>query len=909
MKINHKVTLAVMIALGSHALCGMAHGAEAPQPAPAGAGAGDAANLSPDVLQEVTVTAQRRRQSLQSVPITIQAITGQQLKQLNVQTIDQVVQYLPNVQLASNGPGQGQIYMRGLSAGNAGNQSSATIAPFPNVALYLDNQAMTFPGRNADIYFVDMKRIEVLEGPQGTLFGGGAEAGAVRYITNKPVLNRTSGDASATYGVTAHGDPNAAADLVLNLPLITDRLAARFVIYDDHQGGYITNVASTFTRSNNDAGNHYFNITPGSNGLCPNGLPTKTGYCAVPGSPVANNFALAGRATNPVDYTGFRASALYKINDDWNFLIEQMYQDMNAQGQDVQYPTGSEGQSLGPWEATLFTPAYDKDRLENTAWTLKGDIDHLFKVVYTGGYTVRNIHQQEDYSNYARSAGGGYYQCSGGTGFGSGTTPTCYSPIGYWNDRVRNTHQSHELRISTPSRWRVHGLVGLYYENFNIQDNMNFDYKTIPSCTAQNLSAALAGGAPCVADVRPAPGSPAWDPSVRSDTTAFGEDDQRGYKQTAAFTSVSYDVLPKILTLTAGTRFYHYTEYQIGSQYGTSSSCVDVPNGQCSGGMFPMNYHSSYHGFKSRFNVTWHISPDVMAYFTYSQGFRPGAFNRVQKNVAPDANGNPQYQVQTTYAPDSLDNYEIGLKTQLLDHRVQLNLSAYHMLWNNAQFLFFNPAGGWGNTSFAFNGPNYKVDGGELQLNALVTTGLTIQGALSYNNATQTNSPCLVDNEPTLLKTGGANPNYGQCITEIKGQPATNPLGPAGTTPSFSPKLEFNLHVRYTWMVGNYESFVQAGVAHVGSMYNEPASYPDGLTNPQCGGSSFPGTTLCRYEQAAYTTYDASIGVSKDAWTATLFGQNLGNSDASQFTSTAQFIKSEVPLRPRVLGVNVSYRF
>ena len=147
MKINHKVTLAVMIALGSHALCGMAHGAEAPQPAPAGAG--NAANLNPDVLQEITVTAQRRRQSLQSVPITIQAITGQQLKQLNVQTIDQVVQYLPNVQLASNGPGQGQIYMRGLSAGNAGNQSSATIAPFPNVALYLDNQAMTFPGRNA----------------------------------------------------------------------------------------------------------------------------------------------------------------------------------------------------------------------------------------------------------------------------------------------------------------------------------------------------------------------------------------------------------------------------------------------------------------------------------------------------------------------------------------------------------------------------------------------------------------------------------------------------------------------------------------------------------------------------------------------------------------------------------------
>jgi iron complex outermembrane receptor protein len=909
-KINHKIALAVMVALGSQALHGTAGAADASaSPAASADAAADPGIATVNSLQEVTVTAQRRRQSIQNVPITVQAITGDRLKQLNAQTIDDVIQYLPNVQLASNGPGQGQIYMRGLAAGNAGNQSSATISPFPNVALYLDNQAMTFPARNADIYFVDMQRVEVLEGPQGTLFGGGAEAGAVRYITNKPVLDKTSGEASATYGVTAHGDPNSAGNLVLNLPLISDHLAARVVLYDDRQGGYITNVASNFTRSNEDTGNYYAKITPGANGLCPNGLPTQTGYCAVPGSPVANNDALAGSASNPVTYSGMRASALYKINDDWDFLIAQMYQDMNAQGADVQYPVGSDGQTLGPWEATIFSPAYDKDRLENTAWTLNGDIDHLLKVVYTGGYTVRNIEQQEDYTNYARSGGGWYYTCTGGTGLGASTRPTCYSPIGSWNDRVRNTHQSHEIRLSTPDNLRVRGLFGLYYEDFQIQDDMNFNYKTIPSCTPEALTTALAGGAPCVANVRPAPGTPAWDPSVRPDNTGFGEDSQRGYKQTAAFMSVDFDLLPKVLTVTAGTRYYHYTEYQTGSQYGTGTGCVDVPNGDCSGGMHPMNYRSSYHGFKSRANLTWHVSRNVMAYFTFSQGFRPGAFNRVLKDVAPDANGNAQYQVQTTYAPDSLTNYEVGLKTVLLNHHLQLNLSAYHMLWDNAQFLFFNPAGGWGNTSFAFNGPNYKVDGAELQLNALVTTGLTVQGSLSYNKAQQTNSPCLVDNEPTLLKTGGANPNFGQCITEIKGKPATNPLGPAGTVPSFSPKLEYNLHARYQWAAGDYEPFVQVGLAHVGSMFNEPASYPDGLTNPQCGGSPFPGTTLCRYEQPGYTTYDASLGVSKDAWTVTLFGQNLGNNDASLFTSTAQFIKSEVPLRPRVLGVTVDYQF
>ena len=117
--------------------------------------------------------------------------------------------------------------MRGLSAGFAGNQSSATIAQFPNVATYLDDQSLTFPARNLDVYFVDMERVEVLEGPQGTLFGGGAEAGAVRYITNKPKLNVTEGNAEGSYGTTAHGSNNGSANATINLPLIQDTLAVR----------------------------------------------------------------------------------------------------------------------------------------------------------------------------------------------------------------------------------------------------------------------------------------------------------------------------------------------------------------------------------------------------------------------------------------------------------------------------------------------------------------------------------------------------------------------------------------------------------------------------------------------------------------------------------------------------------
>ncbi len=118
---------------------------------------------------------------------------------------------------------------------------------------------MQFPARNADVYMADMERVEVLEGPQGTLFGGGAEAGAVRYITNKPNLENFGGHFEGSAGGTVGGAPNGSFNAAINIPIISDTLAIRAVVYDDHRGGYIDNVASTFTRSDSDSGNHYLN--------------------------------------------------------------------------------------------------------------------------------------------------------------------------------------------------------------------------------------------------------------------------------------------------------------------------------------------------------------------------------------------------------------------------------------------------------------------------------------------------------------------------------------------------------------------------------------------------------------------------------------------------------------------------
>jgi outer membrane receptor protein involved in Fe transport len=397
---------------------------------------------------------------------------------------------------------------------------------------------------------------------------------------------------------------------------------------------------------------------------------------------------------------------------------------------------------------------------------------------------------------------------------------------------------------------------------------------------------------------------------VRGDSTAFGEDLQRGYKQEALFASADYDLIPKVLTISGGTRWYHYTEFETGSQYGTGSGCVNVPNGQCAGGTHNIdaaNLRASYRGFRSRGNITWHITPDAMVYYTFSQGFRPGAFNRTVSNVAPGpdlaADGKthlPQFTKPSGYAPDSLTNHEIGWKTEFFDHRLQVNGSLYYMNWDNVQVLFFNPVA-LGNTTFGTNGPNYNIKGVELQLIGRVTQGLTLMGSGSYNKSKQTNSPCLVGNIPGTSA-------FGRCINQVYQSgvglvPFNNPFGAQGGTPAFSPTTQFNVRARYDASFGDYNAFAMFGANYTGKMFNQTDTAVNGDL------VAIPTTTLLRYEQPAYTTYDASLGVTKDTWTAELFGTNLSNSNASVFTSSAQFIKSEVPLRPRVVGVKIAYRF
>ncbi|MBS0393160.1 MAG: TonB-dependent receptor [Proteobacteria bacterium] len=882
-----------------------ASGATAAEKAPRGA---DSAS---DALAEVIVTAQRRTENIQDVPITIQALTAQSLAQLNITTFDDYIKFLPNVTSANNGPGQSEVFMRGLSAGSQASQGSASTGLWPNVAIYLDNQSVQMPNRNLDVYAADLNRIEVLEGPQGTLFGSGAEAGVIRYITNEPKLNTTEASFKAGYGVTAHGDPNSSMEGVLNLPLIQDTLAVRGVVYNDHRGGYINNVPAVFTRKDTDIGIHYANYATGCangtggaappvNGVCPGGY-SASAYGVPPGSPTLNNYAIARNAINPVVYKGLRVELLYKINDDWDVLLSQSYQHMDSDGVFYQQPLSSDGAALNPLEVTLFNNAFDKDSFESTALTVNGRIGPL-KAVYTGGYLVRNVDQTGDYTNYVRGVYADYYQCVGpGSGGDMTLTSHCNSPSAYWLSVERNVHQQHEFRLSTPDNWRVRGIAGAFWESNALYDLTSWHYKSLPACTeTMNVG--------CLSNIGTIPGTTVQQPGVKSDDTSFNQDEQHTTKQTAFFLSLDVDLIPKELTLTVGTRHFRFDNRFVGSVGGSfgcfeqganPTGCVNYP--AYAYNLDGQHLQGSESGWKSRANLTWHLTPDVMLYYTFSQGFRPGGFNQNGDSAhAPGPDGQPQYLIPRSYLSDKLTNNELGWKTEFLNRRLQWNGAIYQENWNNVQIEFFNP-GLVGNLFYNTNGQDFVIKGIETSLIARPVSGLTLQGAASWNSSRQTNSPALIDNNP-------ASVNYGKPITELctttPCTPVTNPFGPVGAPSADAPPLQFSLRARYDWSVGSgYLPFAQVSAHHTGHSYTQAGANP----NYSIGGAV--STSRGRFENPAYSTYDASLGVAKDNWVLTLYGENLANSNASTFVSTDQFIVAQTPLRPRVIGVSWSYTY
>jgi outer membrane receptor protein involved in Fe transport len=317
---------------------------------------------SANLIEEVTVTAQKREQNLQDVAVSIQVLGNQQLEDLNVRSFDDFINFLPTVSYTAQGgpggPGFGQVYMRGIASGGDGNHS----ASMPSVGYYLDEQPVTTINQVLDIHMYDIARVETLAGPQGTLYGQGSQSGTIRIITNKPVMGETEGGFDLEVNATEHGDPGYNVNGFYNAPL-GDSAAIRLVAWHKELGGYIDEAWTTITIP----GTEYYTL---------------------------GNADQTGDNTNEVTTSGLRALLKVDLNDNWSVTPGLMFQQSDHDGYFEHNP-----ELLGDLKTGRFWPATGTDDWYQASLTLNGSIGDI-DMVYAGAYLDREQDYQYDYTSY-----------------------------------------------------------------------------------------------------------------------------------------------------------------------------------------------------------------------------------------------------------------------------------------------------------------------------------------------------------------------------------------------------------------------------------------------------------------------------------------------------------------------------
>ncbi|WP_101757877.1 TonB-dependent receptor [Oceanicoccus sp. KOV_DT_Chl] len=787
--------------------------------------------LSVAQIEEVIVTATKRSASAQDIPVAIQALGQESLKDLNVGNFDDVVRNFPNLTAGSRGPGQATMYIRGMAVEPITVMLSGAQGTTPNVALYLDEQPVTAPGRNLDIYASDIARVEVLAGPQGTLFGASSQAGTVRLITNKPRIGEFGAGVKAGIADTNEGEMSNSVEGYINIP-VNDSLAFRAAVYNVRRGGYIDNVAGEFTTDPA--------INPDSN----------VGISAASYDSAANTL-LVEDDFNDSYYTGYRLGAKMVLNEDWDLLLQYSSQELGSDGVFDYDP------EVGDLEVQRYFPDELTDEFEQTSWTLQGRLDAL-EIVYTGAYLEREIDQKIDYTGY-NNAGGfvAYYTCTYDnpayiTNYGidpSTITPggrECRDPVKGFIGHQDHSRQTHEFRINTPQDKSLRLTAGIYYDDFEVETQDDYYYAATPEL----------GFAPNA----PISYSRSINDSTRPVGIAFFNDITRTEEQIAVFGELSYD-LTNQLTATIGARYYELESDYYGSSNfadGIFQGSVNTDRGRdydSSGG------HSTdpleFDDVIPKFTLTYMMNQDTMVYGTYSEGYRPGGFNR----GGGLASTNPAFPtVSTTYDTDDVVNYEFGWKTTLAGGNVQFNGSTYFIEWTDMQVSRFDPE----NVSiltFIENAADSEIFGIEMDAVWVASQNLTLFAALSYN-----------DTE----------------ITEIKGQAVE--IAPEGSRLPLTPEFQGNVRARYEWSLNGYDAYWQLAVQHAGSSYSSIVEEE-------------------RREQDGYTTSDAAIGLNKDNWNVEFFVENLSDERAELFINNQDDIERITTNRPRTMGMRFSYDY
>lgn len=366
-------------------------------------------------LEEVVVTAQKRSESLQDVPISMNAINSDQLDALNVTNFGDYVAQIPSVSFTQRRPGQAQLFMRGISDGGNSNQSLQG----PAVAIYLDEQPVTAIGLNLDVHVYDVERIEVLMGPQGTLYGAASQAGNLRIITKKPDPTGFEAGFDVAAESISDGDMGYMVEGFVNIPL-SDRAALRVVGWRDEDGGYIDSVADTITYP-------------------------MSGITKSSAQYVEKDF-------NTSTKTGLRAALKVDLDDSWTATVSAIHQQTETDGIWDHDP-----EALGSLEVSRFFDDRQDDEWTQMGLVVEGDLGFA-DLTYAGSYLDRDFEVYSDYSAYSISGYvEPYYTC-----YSSYFGP-CVDPSIQFINETDIKFETHELRLTSAQDQRFRWILGAFY--------------------------------------------------------------------------------------------------------------------------------------------------------------------------------------------------------------------------------------------------------------------------------------------------------------------------------------------------------------------------------------------------------------------------------------------------------------
>ena len=375
-------------------------------------------------LDTVTVTAQKRESDLQDASVSLQVLGESTLDELEISSFDDYANYLPSVSFNSLGPGEAQVYIRGISDGGDGNASGSQ----PSVGIYLDEQPVTAIGRNLDVHIYDIARIEVLGGPQGTLYGANSQAGTIRIITNAPDPSGFDAGYDLSAETVEKGSTGYTAEGFVNVPL-SKKAALRLVGWYDETPGYIDAVGATKTFS-------------------------RTGVTIDNDGYVEDNFNTATKA-------GARAALGIDINESWTATAKILHQRQETDGVWDHDP-----EDVGDLEVVRFTDDHGEDTFTQYGLTVEGDVGGV-GVTYAGSYLDRDVDDVSDYTEYAEySSYIDYYTCyySYDATASSYVFYSCEDPRMSFREKSKYKRQSHELRFTTPEDKRLRFIGGAFYQ-------------------------------------------------------------------------------------------------------------------------------------------------------------------------------------------------------------------------------------------------------------------------------------------------------------------------------------------------------------------------------------------------------------------------------------------------------------